>query len=157
AGHMSDLRIRNLAPAKLRLLPQLVAIVQFIVRCLQRTEEEYAMTATAYCALWLATLLPAPAPTSAPPAPKPVHIHTDYYPAYIQARKSGKMLLVDCGTNFDFQTVDAKSLERYVICRVPVDYKLKIEGKEARLIDAPAFTCLQQQAGLAVVDLHNKE
>lgn len=115
------------------------------------------MTAIGYCALWLATLLPTPAPTSAPPAPNPVHIHKDYYPAYIEARKSGKMLLVDFGTSFDFQTVDAKSLERYVLCRVPVDYKLKIDGKQTRLIDAPAFTCLQQQAGIAVVDLHNKE
>jgi hypothetical protein len=105
------------------------------------------MAVTAYCALWLAALLPTP----------PAHVHKDYYPAYVEARKSGKMLLVDFGTNFDFQTVDAKSLERYVICRVPVDYTLKIDGKQTRLIDAPAFTCLQQQAGIAVVDLQHKE
>ncbi len=104
------------------------------------------MTATAYIALWFATLLPAPG-----------QIHSEYYPAYVEARKSGKMLLVDFGTGFDFKTVDAKSLDRYEICRVPVDYTLKIDGKQSRLIDAPAFTCLQQQAGIAVVDLHNKE
>ena len=110
------------------------------------------------CNCLLCTLVGNVAACAAPtPAPTPVHIHKDYYPAYIEARKSGKMLLVDFGTNFDFKTVDAKSLERYVICRVPVDYKLKIDGKQSRLIDAPAFTCLQQQAGIAVVDLHNKE
>jgi hypothetical protein len=103
------------------------------------------MTASAWIALCLTTLLPAP-----------VHFHKDYYPAYVEARKSGKMLLVDFGTGFDFKTLDQKSLERYVICQVPVDYSLKIDGKQARLIDAPAFTCLQQQAGIAVVDLQNK-
>ncbi len=104
------------------------------------------MTAVAYIALWFATLLPAPGQG-----------YTDYYPAFKEAKKSGKMLLVDFGTNFDFKTVDAKSLERYVICRVPLDYQLKIDGKMARLIDAPAFSCLQQQPGIVVVDLHNKE
>jgi len=105
------------------------------------------MTAIAHLALWFATLLPAPSQK----------VYKEYYPAFIEARKSGKMLLVDFGTSFDFKTVDAKSLDRYVICRVPVDYSLKIDGKQARLIDAPAFTCLQKQPGIAVVDLHNKE
>ena len=86
------------------------------------------MTAIANFALWFAMLLPAPG-----------HIFTEYYPAFVEARKSGKMLLVDFGTGFDFKTVDAKSLERYVICRVPVDYTLKIDGKPARLIEAPAL------------------
>ena len=104
------------------------------------------MTAIVNFALWFAMLVPVPGQK----------IHSEYYPAFVEARKSGKMLLVDFGTNFDFKTVDAKSLERYVICRVPVDYSLKIDGKQARLIDAPAFTCLQKQPGIAVVDLHNK-
>ncbi len=34
------------------------------------------MTAAAYIALWLATLLPAPG-----------QIHSEYYPAYVEARK----------------------------------------------------------------------
>ena len=34
--------------------------------------------------------------------------------------------------------------------------RIKIDGKQARLIDAPAFTCLQKQPGIAVVDLQNK-
>lgn len=105
------------------------------------------MTAVANIALWIATLLPAPGQK----------VYTEYYPAFVAARSSGKMLLVDFGTDFDFKTVDAKSLEGYVICHVPVDYKLKIDGKMARLIDAPAFYCLQQQPGIVVVDLHNKE
>ena len=104
------------------------------------------MTAIVNFALWFAMLLPVPGQK----------VHTEYYPAFVEARKSGKMLLVDFGTNFDFKTVDAKSLEHYVICRVAVDYSLKIDGKQARLIDAPAFTCLQKQPGIAVVDLQNK-
>jgi hypothetical protein len=83
-------------------------------------------------------------------------VHTDYFPAYKEARNSGKMLLVDFGTGFDFKTVEPKKLEGYVLCRVPLDYTLPLDGKTARLIDAPAFDCLQKQAGLVVVDLQHK-
>ncbi len=101
------------------------------------------MTATTCLAVWFATLV------------QPV-VHTDYYPAYKEARKSGKMLLIDFGTGFDFKTVEAKKLDGFVICRVPLDYSLTVDGKKARLIDAPAFDCLQKQAGIAVVDLQHK-
>ena len=63
------------------------------------------------------------------PGAGPEGLHTEYYPAFVAARSSGKMLLVDFGTDFDFKTVDAKSLEGYVICHVPVDYKLKIDSR----------------------------
>ena len=101
------------------------------------------MTATACLALWLATLVDG-------------RVHTEYFPAYAEARSSGKMLLIDFGTHFDFNTVDAKKLESYVLCRVPLDYTIPIDGKKARLIDAPAFDCLQKQAGIAVVNLRDK-
>lgn len=103
------------------------------------------MTASACMVLWLATLLRGEK-----------QVYSDYYPAFIEARKTNRMLLVDFGTDFDFKTVDAKKLKRYIICRVPVDYKLMIDGKKVRLIDAPAFTCLQKQPGIAVVDLRHK-
>ena len=101
------------------------------------------MTATAYLALWLAMLVDG-------------RVHTDYFPAYTEARKSGKMLLIDFGTGFDFKTVDPKKLDGFVLCRVPLDYTIPLDGKKTRLIDAPAFDCLQKQAGLAVVDLQHK-
>jgi hypothetical protein len=83
-------------------------------------------------------------------------IYTEYFPAFVDARNSGKMLLIDFGTNFDFKTVDAKKLEGYVLCRLPVNHTIRLDGKVERLIDAPAFACLQKQPGLVVVDLHNK-
>lgn len=101
------------------------------------------MTATACFVLWFATLIQG-------------RVHTEYYPAYVEARNSGKMLLIDFGTGFDFKTVDQKKLDGYVLCRVPLDYTIPINGKKERLIDAPAFNCLQKQPGLAVVDLQNK-
>jgi len=150
---MSVLKIGKAAPANLMLLSQIVAIAGHRAIPSQNRRKNFndwrkknAMTAILNFALCFATLLPMPGQK----------VFTEYYPAFIAARNSGKMLLVDFGTNFDLKTVDAKSLERYVICRIPVDYKLKIDGKMARLIDAPAFTCLQQQAGIAVVDLQNK-
>ncbi len=100
-------------------------------------------TTTACLALWLTTFVNGP-------------IHTQYYPAYAEARSSGKMLLIDFGTNFDFSTIDQKKLEGYVLCRVPIEYTIPIDGKKERLIDAPAFDCLQKQAGIAVVDLRDK-
>ena len=100
-------------------------------------------TTTACLALWLTTFVNGP-------------VRTEYYPAYAEARSSGKMLLIDFGTNFDFSTIDQKKLEGYVLCRVPVEYTIPIDGKKERLIDAPAFDCLQKQAGIAVVDLRDK-
>src|SRR4051812_12434623 len=101
------------------------------------------MTASTYAAICLAALFHG-------------DIHTKYFPAYIEARDSGKMLLIDFGTNFDFKSVDAKKLEGYVICRLPLEHSVLLEGKAQRLIDAPAFNCLQKQPGLVVIDLHNK-
>jgi hypothetical protein len=102
------------------------------------------MTAATCFALCFATLLPG-------------QVHTDYFPAYIAARNAGKMLVIDFGTGFDFKTVDAKTLEGYVLCRVPLDYKIPVNGKKERLIDAPAFAFMQQQPGIAVVDLRHKD
>jgi hypothetical protein len=101
------------------------------------------MTATTCLALCLTTLISG-------------RVQTDYLHAYKDARNSGKMLVIDFGTGFDFATVDAKKLDGYVLCRVPVDYTIPIDGKKTRLIDAPAFDSLQKQSGIAVVDLRDK-
>jgi hypothetical protein len=101
------------------------------------------MTATACLALCLTTLVNG-------------RVQTDYYHAYREAQRSGKMLVIDFGTGFDFNTVDAKKLDGFVLCRVPVDYTIKTEGMQARLIDSPAFDCLQKQPGIVVVDLQEK-
>jgi hypothetical protein len=122
---------------------RLVAIVRTSGLFLSLTEEESTMTATACLALCLTTLVNG-------------SVNTEYYPAYKEARSSGKMLLIDFGTGFDFKTVDAKRLDGFVLCRVPVDYTIPIDGKPTRLIDAPAFDCLQKQAGIVVVDLRDK-
>jgi hypothetical protein len=103
------------------------------------------MSAPAYFALVMATLLQG--------SPR---VHNDYFPAYIEARDAGKMLLIDFGTNFDFHTVDRTKLKTYVLCRVPLDYRIPVGGKQERLIDAPAFICLQGQPGIAVVNLRDK-
>jgi hypothetical protein len=103
------------------------------------------MTATACFVLSMAVL-----------APGQVQVHNRYFPAFEEARESGKMLLIDFGTGFDFSTVDPKKLEGYVICQVPFNHTIRLEGKTERLIDAPAFACLQQQPGIAVVDLAHK-
>ena len=66
------------------------------------------------------------------------------------------MLVIDFGTGFDFNIVDAKKLDGYILCRVPVDYEITVDGKRTRLIDAPAFDCLQKQSGIVVVDLQEK-
>jgi hypothetical protein len=109
------------------------------------TEKESTMTATltACLALWLA-------------APVQGHVHNHYFPAYAEAQKSGKMLLIDFGTGFDFKTLDAKKLDDFVVCRVPVEHTIRVDGKTTRLIDSPAFDSLQKQAGIAVVDLKDK-
>ena len=72
-------------------------------------------------------------------------VHTDYYPAYTEARKSGKMLLIDFGTGFDFSSVDSKKLDGYVLCRVPLEYTLTIDGK--READQCAGLRLLAEAG----------
>ncbi len=101
------------------------------------------MTATACLALCMTTVVNAP-------------VQTDYYHAYREAQRSGKMLVIDFGTGFDFNTLDAKKLDGTVLCRVPVDYTIKLDGKPTRLIDVPAFDCLQKQSGIVVVDLQEK-
>ncbi len=109
------------------------------------------MTVTAWLAIWTTALL-----QQGQVGQGTVRVHKDYYPAYVEARREKKMLLIDFATGFDFKSVDPTKLAGFVLCRVPLDYTLPIDGKRQRLIDAPAFVCLQKQPGIAVVDLHNR-
>ena len=81
--------------------------------------------------------------------------HTDYYAAYRLARDGKRMLLIDMGVEFDFSTVAPEKLSGHVLCKVPVDHRIDVNGQRVRLIDSPAFQALGKQPGLVVVDLRN--
>jgi len=83
--------------------------------------------------------------------------HTDYYAAYRQARDGKRMLLIDMGVEFDFSTVAPEKLSGHVLCKVPVDHRIDVNGQRVRLIDSPAFQALGKQPGLVVVDLRNEK
>lgn len=100
------------------------------------------MTATALCLLALAA---APADD----------VHTDYYEAYRTAQDEGRMLLIDFESGFDFERLDPRRLQNYVLCRLPVDYEIETEGGLTRLLDSPAFKHLDGGPGVAIVDLRH--
>lgn len=94
--------------------------------------------------------------------------HTDYYDAYRAATKAKRMLLINFVPNDDNST--QANLDRYIEqspavrdklanferARLPVDTTVEIDGKPVRLLGHPGFVHLNNQPGIAVVDLANE-
>jgi hypothetical protein len=83
--------------------------------------------------------------------------HSDYFSAYREARANNRMLLIDLGANFDFSTIAPEKLSGYVLCKVPADCTIEADGKQQRLLEAPAFQSLGKQPGLVIVDFRNEK
>jgi len=83
--------------------------------------------------------------------------YTDYFAAYREARDTKRMLLIDVASDFDFGTISPEKLSGHVLCRLPVDYKIEVDGEQKRLVDCPAFKALGGKPGMIVVDLRNQQ
>jgi hypothetical protein len=101
------------------------------------------MNATSVCLLTLALAQATP------------EVHTDYFTAYKEAR-GHKLLLIDFGSGFDLGRLEPRRLEEYVVCRVPADYEIELNGQPRRLLEFGAFRALEGQPGLAIVDLKHR-
>lgn len=89
-------------------------------------------------------------------APASPQVHTDYFEAYRAAQEGGKLLLIDFGSGFDFSRLTPDQTAGHVLCRVPADYTIEVDGRQQRLLDAPAFSALEGRPGVAVVDLKHQ-
>jgi hypothetical protein len=96
----------------------------------------------------------APAPTPAVASSR-TEIHTDYFTAYQQAR-GRKYLLVDFDSGFDLSRLEARELDDYVICSVPLNYEIEYDGSARRLLEFEGFRALERQPGLAIIDLKHR-
>lgn len=88
---------------------------------------------------------------------EPVRIETRYEEAFQSAKAGQRMLLLDLGTGFELDRLDAADLTDFVVCQVGADAAMEVDGKETRLLDHPAFKDLEGRPGLAIVDLKNPE
>jgi hypothetical protein len=89
----------------------------------------------------------------------------DYGDGFREARRGGKMMLIyfyEPGSRAVQRQLEANLLadksnraaaERYVLVKLAVDTKLKIDGKKATLLEHEAFSEMRNRPGLAIIDL----
>lgn len=102
---------------------------------------------------------------------KPSHItwHTDYTQAMGLAEQQGRSLLIyyyqpgknACGDCFDClaktnETV-ARRLHDFVCVRLSMSATIRMDGKEVKLLDHPAFARLGGKPGIAILELAHKD
>jgi len=95
-----------------------------------------------------------------------VVIHDDYSTAVKQASQTKRMLLVcfvdksERSNRFASEVLAnpavQKSLENFVVAKLPVDTEIKNSGNPIRLLSHPAFSYMYGQAGVAVIDYTQK-
>ena len=95
--------------------------------------------------------------------------HTDYYAAYNEAAADEKLLLINfvpSGQSAIQQSIDdalpareelTVKLTEFVLCRLPVDTEIDIEGQPTRLLACDGFRELADGPGFVIVDLANSD
>src|SRR3569623_1940608 len=109
-------------------------------------------------------------PKALPPAPRitaqiaEVDWYEDYAKAMKAAKSQQKMLLVwfqprqPNSISRQFESVSLRSpkmqilVERDVALKIPVDYRITVDGRETVVAAHPAFNELKGQAGIAILD-----
>ena len=103
-------------------------------------------------------------PVAQSPSVPEIHWRTDYGEARIAAERTGKMLVIffeDVNNprcrEFTSVTLADQRVRRqaqgYVCVRLPVDYRLAIDGKQVVLLEHAAFREMLGRPGIAIVDL----
>jgi hypothetical protein len=64
---------------------------------------------------------------------------------------------MDFESGFDLSRLNPRQLDDYVVCRVPVDYEIELEGETRRLLEFGGFRELERQPGLAIIDLKHRD
>lgn len=84
-------------------------------------------------------------------------VHRNYADAYRVARDRNHMLLLDMAVRLDFAKLDADKLGGYVICQLPLDAEVRIDGKGVKLVEHSSFANLDGKPGVVIIDLRNDE
>lgn len=100
-------------------------------------------------------------------SPASVTWHDDYYAAYRTAEKQQQMLLVlleptgsTIGQSLD-RTIASRpalqaKLSQFVLCRLPLDAQIEVEGQSRRLASFAAFRELHGSGGVVLIDLAHR-
>ncbi len=103
-------------------------------------------------------------PKAAAPA-IPINWYTDYSTAMRAAKDQARMLFVyfytperdPIGERFEQQSLPdirvRRALQGYIAAKLPVDTQVEVDGKPKRLLDHAAFSAMEGQQGIAVLDL----
>ncbi|MEN6558508.1 MAG: thioredoxin family protein [Thermoguttaceae bacterium] len=93
----------------------------------------------------------------------------DYAKATAEAERRGRILLIyfcdDCGqqacSRFKADVLDdaqvRRKLKDYVCVQLPVDAKIRVDGKPVTLLEHPAFQEMLGQPGIAIVDFRHDD
>ncbi len=95
--------------------------------------------------------------------------HTDYARAMAEAERRDKMLFINFRDadnaqpcqRFETETLDApgvrRKLQDYVCVRIPLDAKIKVQGKDVVLLQDESFREMLGKPGVAIVDFRSTE
>lgn len=104
-------------------------------------------------------------PPQAPASDESLYWHNRYGPAYQRADAARKMLLINFvpeGASREQQDLEdtiasrdqwQRKLRRFVLCRIPVDAEIQVQGEPVHLLSHAAFGEMYGKPGIAVVDL----
>lgn len=84
-------------------------------------------------------------------------LHRDYANAYRAAKKTNQMFLLDMGVRLDFAKLDSSRLGGYVLCQLPLDATVNVDGEDVKLVDHSSFAELGGEPGVLIIDLQNDQ
>ena len=98
-----------------------------------------------------------------------LHWHSNYTEAMQAARRAQRMMLIlfqgpandPLRKEFQQKTLTDKTvlkkLKRFTLVKLPLDAKIKLDGKQVRLLDNKAFADMYGRQGVAIIDMSDEK